>query len=371
MKLSKKEIKFLSSSFQVESPLSIFANINDAPDGSEYQSLLAKGVIVGDSYNPEDLNLLMMLTNPSRCARFILQNSFFLIEKYTYRVGNDLILAQNNEGEMDFEILSDTSEISIKLSDVLGMSRISTSDISDVFTPGEMTVTLAMIDISRKRNMLSYADAPVNNTAMTVDTINAEIASPYKNGLVEIFLKNYKLAAPRPEHTLTLLESLVKKGVVQYNGGYTLSTNYDHFAHNFLIPESIVMYETMDLLPNGEVAVVARVAITAGLHEIITFLFDGDLVEINTVSAAQLLTNIEDFMSCPEIKAVSIPSSENVTPVPAVQTTVSPAVTEQVAVQPTAQTLVQPATQDDGTWVCQCSKVNTGNFCASCGSKKP
>lgn len=371
MKLSKKEIKFLSSSFQVESPLSIFANINDAPDGSEYQSLLAKGVIVGDSYNPEDLNLLMMLAKPSRCARFILQNSFFVIEKYTYRVGDSLILAQNNEGEMDFEILNDTSEISIKLSDVLGMSRISTSDISEVFTPGEMTVTLAMIDISRKRNMLSYADAAVNDVPLTVDTINHEISSSYKNGLLDIFIKNYKLSAPQPEHTLTLLESLVKKGVVQYNGGYTLSPNYDHFAHNFLIPESIVMYEAMDLLPDGEVAVIARVAITAGLHEIITFLYDGELVEVSTVSAAQLLTNIEEFMSCPEIKAVSIPSTEAVTPAPASQNAVPPTVPEQVATQTAAQPIVQSNIQDDGTWSCQCGKVNTGNFCASCGSKRP
>ena len=357
MKLSKKEIKYLSSSFQAQSPMSIFANIEDTPDGSEYQSLIAKGIIIGDKYEQQALDLLMLLAKPERCARFIHQNSFFLVEKYTYRVGNQLILAENNEGVLEFSKLADISELSLKFSELFGMSRIVTSDIQEFFTPGEILVVLAIVDILRKRQLTSYVKLPVSLSPLTVDDIQAEFAGAYENGLVEIFLKNYKQTAPEPQQLNAYLDSLIKKNVVSNRDGFALNGEYAKFAQNFLIPESITMYEAMDLQENGEVAVMGRVVITAGLHEIVSFLFDGSLVEFNTISAGQLLTNIEDFMSCPEMKQVISTTTTAPTPSPSV-----PAMAQPAAV-------AQPMKTAD--WVCRCGISNTGNFCASCGNPKP
>ncbi|MHB1484736.1 MAG: hypothetical protein ACYCYI_08735 [Saccharofermentanales bacterium] len=356
MKLSKKEIKYLSSSFQAQSPMSIFANIEDTPDGSEYQSLVNKGIIIGDKYEPKALELLMLLAKPEKCARFIYQNSYFIVEKYTYRVGDQLVLAENNEGEFEFSRLADISELSLKFSELFGMSGFVTSDIQEIFTPGEIEVVLAMVDISRKKQLASYVKMPVSQLPVTADDIISELASGYENGLVEIFLKNYKQKAPEPHQINAYLDSLIVKNVVSKKDGYSLNSEYAKFARSFLIPESITMYEAMDLQDNGEVAVIGRVVITAGLHEIVSFLFDGSLVEFNTISATQLLTNIEDFMSCPEMKQEI--------PAPAAAPAPSPAVPAMAPQSAVAQPMQTPE------WICPCGRSNTGNFCANCGKSK-
>lgn len=372
MKLTKKEIKFLATSFQPQTPMSIFANINDLPDGSEYQSLVDKGIIEGNAYNASALNLLMLLTKPERCSRLIIQNSFYLIEKYTYRVGDTLVLAENNEGVLDFEILSDPSEIGIKLSEFFGMSRIATADIDEIFTTGELLVLLAMIDITRQKSLIAYADTAekvdIFPISFTSQSINTALTSGYKNGLVEIFLKNYKQVLPQAGQLDMILQSLVQKGVVIMNGGYQLSKAYEHFGRNFLIPESITMYEAMSMLEGGEVAAIARVCVTAGINDILTMLFDGEQVLVKTVSSAQLITNIEEFMSCPEIKNQE---ADKVVP-PAQPTIAVPTPTAPMTPPPVnVAAHTSHSTPSNNNWTCHCGRENTGNFCAGCGSKRP
>lgn len=380
MKLSKKEIKYLSSSFQVESPLSIFANIQDTPDGSEYQSLVSKGVIVGNAYNPKDLEILMLLTKPQRCARFVLQNSFAVVEKYTYRIGDKLILAENNQGELDFTPITDITDVSVRLSEVFGMSKLVTATINDVFTLDELLVVLAMVDIIRKRQLSSYADLPVHEAALTEEEVRQEFQKNYKNGFVELICKNYSKSIPEPGHIPTLLRSLVSKKVLEQKDGYVFNKEYENFARNFLILESIAMYETMEMLPNGEAAALSRVAVTAGLHEIVTFLFDGEYIEMQTVSGSQLLTNIEDFLLCPAFikaepaapapapAAAPAPTPAAAAPAPAPAATMTPPPVQAAA--PASQT--PPVTQaQPNTWTCSCGRVNTGKFCSACGKMRP
>ncbi|MFA7206591.1 MAG: hypothetical protein WC102_09715, partial [Saccharofermentanales bacterium] len=120
---------------------------------------------------------------------------------------------------------------------------------------------------------------------------------------------------------------------------------------------TLCFYEAFAILPAGEVATMAKLAASAGKNDILALFYDGDVVQFNTISAVQLLYNIEAIMSCPEF----IPPAEPIVPPAPAPTATAPATASQAP-------SVQAA---PGSWTCSCGRVNTGNFCAACGSRKP
>jgi len=352
MRLSKKEIKYLSASFQNATNLSLFKNIDADVDGTEYQSLTEKGIIVGNAYNPESLEILMILSSTEKSSRFIVQNPFFIVEKYTYRVGDKLILAENYDGELEFSYLEDVNEISIKLSEVFGMSKIVNTEISEVLTPDEMVVVYSIIDLVRIIQLRNYAGGNTEKVYFSEAEIIEQLNSDYKNGFAQVFISNYNYTIPENYKISGILDSLENKGAVKKESGYSLVGEYLKFANNFLIIESISMYESFEIQTDGEIATAAKLVISSGLHNIVAMYFDGDFVEFDTVSAKQLLFNIEDFMKCPGFEK----QSEKL---PDVNPEKLPDQNTQVVAQST-------------DWFCQkCGKENSGKFCAGCGTPKP
>lgn len=343
MKLTKNEIKFLSQSFTANTPISVFANIDGELDGTEYQALVDKKVIAGNSYSDEALQILTILANPQSGARFLGQTPNYIVEKYTYRMGDKLVLSENDEGTLNFSIIDDVTTLSANFSEIFGLSAIATTSIEEVFTPGEMTVILAMADIIRRNKIAEYADVKIEEKGISIEDIQSETKGVYKNGLTGMYLKNYRFDPPSSDSVNKGVQSLVERGLINEGANYTLSEDFINFAKNFLIIDTIAFYETFSILPSGEISTLARLATSAGKNDILAIMYDGDDVQMNTISAIQLLYNIEAVMSCPEFE--------------------KPQEDEPIQEEPPAV--------DPNTWTCACGRVNTGNFCASCGSKKP
>lgn len=349
MRLSKKEIKYLSASFQNSTNLSLFKNIEADVDGTEYKSLVEKGIIVGNAYETKALEILMLLSSVVRSSRFIVQNPFFIVEKYTYSAGDKLILAENYEGELEFSYLEDINEISIKLSEIFGMSKIVNTEINEVFTPDEMVVLYSVIDMVRIAALKNYAGDDNKKFNFSEEEITGQLNSDYKNGFAQVFTSNYNYIIPDNLKISGILDSLANKGAIKKESEYSLEGEYLKFANNFLIIESISMYESFEIQSDGEIAAVAKLAISSGIHDIVAMYFDGEMVDFSTVSAKQLLFNIEDFMKCPEFEKKS----------------------EKQADEPLAEVANQQpkAVTKSGDWVCQkCGKQNSGKFCAGCGT---
>lgn len=357
MKLKKNEIKYLSQSFVPQTPLSVFGNIEASLDGSEYQSLTDKGVIVGNAYSKEALEILTLLTGPQRGARFLAQTPNYIVEKYSYKTGDKTVLSENHEGELEFSVMADTTLLSSKFTETFGVSAFSTTEIEDSFTPEEMTALFALTDLLRKDLLAKYADFKQTEARYSEEAVLKEVSGDYRNGLKGMFLKNYRLEIPGANEIRNALASLEKREIVSNSGGYTLKGEYRRFAENFLVMDTICFYEAFAILPAGEVATMAKLAASAGKNDILALFYDGDVVQFNTISAVQLLYNIEAIMSCPEF----IPPAEPIVPPAPAPTATAPATASQAP-------SVQAA---PGSWTCSCGRVNTGNFCAACGSRKP
>lgn len=371
MKLTKSEIKYLSTSFVPQTPISIFANIEAQLDSTEYQSLAAKGVIVGNAYSHEALEMLTLLARPDKGARFLAQTPDFIVEKYTYRIGDKLILAENDDGVLEFTQVDGVTALASRFTEAFGMSGYGSTEIELILTSGEMTVFFAFTDLHRKRQLAEYAGIQTDTRGFSAEAAIAEIGSDYKNGLTGLFLKNYRLAAPSPDDVRRICALLVSKGIIADAGGYKLTGQYEHFARTFLIIETIAMVEAFGMLPGGEVATVSRIAASAGKNEAIAILYDGDVVQMNTTSPLQMLINIEAFMSCPSFeKPPAAPVPAPAAPVYAAPAPAAPAAYAAPAAV-SAIPFAAPPTAAPGTWTCSCGRVNTRNFCAGCGSQKP
>ncbi len=365
MKLKKNEIKYLSQSFASRSALSVFSNIEAATDGSEYQSLVDKGVIVGNAYSKEALEILTLLTGPERSSRFLAQTPNYIVEKYTYKAGDKMILSENNEGELDFSLIEDTTLLSSKFTETFGVSALTTTELEEVFTPAEMTVFFALADLTRKACIAKYADLGSASGGYDEGEVAAEIKGDYKNGLKGMFLKNYRLDAPDTAEIKGALDALVSREIAALNGRYSLKGEFARFAENFLVIDTISFYEAFSTLPSGEIATMAKLAASAGKNDLLALFYDGDVVQFNTISAIQLLYNIEAVMSCPEF---IMPVEAAPAPVAA---TAAPVAPPPPAPAGAPQAAAPQATAAPANWTCSCGRVNTGNFCAACGSRKP
>ena len=358
MNLTAKEIAFLAPSFTQTTPLSLFSNIKVETDGTEYDKLVQKGIIKGSGYDPQALEILLQIASPKRCARLVTKNAFFILEKYTYWNDGKLVLAENKGGEFVFRKITDFHDMSIGLSEIFSMSSIKTAEVSVVLPDAEMLVLLAVMDIYRKNTLLDYAGDAKPVMAISQKEVLEEAAKGFKNGLVKIITNNYNYRMPDARDIPGLLERLAEQKCLTMDGGYRLAADYELLAKNFLIPDTVVQYDALEVMPNGDVPLDGGLSVTAGIHDIITFAFNKDTIGLYSFSAFQMLTAIEKTLSCPKLmeeeKEIPPPPVQTA-PLPPVQTTPSP---------------VPAASAPAGTWQCSCGRVNKGNFCAACGKHR-
>jgi len=338
MKLTRKEIGHFALEYKDATAISIFTNINDTPDGSEKASLADKGILQGDKCNQEASEMLSILAKAKKSTRLLLQNPDCIVEKYSYRDGDKLVLAENDNGELNFSMPEDFSDVVVNVSEFIGMSKITSSNISLILSPDEMILLLALVDCYRKRFLQDYSEMPEpRKNVLKLDLIK-ELEFGFKNGITQILVKNYNFIMPDKDKLDPIINSLVDKKLVIDKNGYRLNEEFEYIAKKFLILETLLMYETFTIKEDNSVLAVGRVCFSAGIHNLMSFMFDGENIQLDTVSGLQLVTNIEDFLMCPDVEDS----------------------TEEVESQ-----------TNDNTWKCSCGEKSDTNFCPKCGNKRP
>ena len=300
MKLNKKEIVYLAEAFSTENPLSLFSNMKSQLDGTEAATLEEKGVIRGGKLTEEWEAAFEVIRNPERCARLILKDNSLLVEKYAYKTGDKIVLAENEQGEMLVSVPENFNQVIMALSEFTGMSNIASSDMG-VFLPiDEALVLLSMMDLCRKNELLSFLDEKSDGKYSLSDVSN-QLGNPAKNSLTKMLKSNYNLDSPKQETEL-ILGKLIEKGIVGFNGGYSLLAEYEAAARSFLIPETLVMLEAFQINSEGRVITAGALCVTAGVKTIISFVFAGDEIEISSITGSYLLKIIENFLNCPVLE---------------------------------------------------------------------
>ncbi|KJS21670.1 MAG: hypothetical protein VR72_09235 [Clostridiaceae bacterium BRH_c20a] len=301
MKLTTREIAFLAKDFPKKTDISLFANINEPLDGSEERNLTDKGIYKDGKLTGEAKKILEIVANAKRCTRLILRDGLIYVEKYTYKVDDKIVMAENDAGEMVFSIPDNFNKTIYEVSEFIGMSKIKTADIEILLSADEMLVILAMVDIYRKKVLLTYQGQGISGETITLADISKQLEKPAPNSLVQMLKKNYKYTEPEEGKVKEIMESLIAKECAISEDGYVLTSEYAIFAKNFLIPETIIMIENFNLNKNNEMVVAGGLGVCAGIKDNLTFIFGINEIELTSASGFQMLQMIENFLKCPEI----------------------------------------------------------------------
>lgn len=301
MKLSLKEIAFLAKSFQTVTPISLFANIDEECDGSEGKSLAENGIYKDAAFISPAKEIFDVVAGATRCTRFVLNDNVFLVEKTSYRSNDMLALAENVNGELELNLVDNLGDAMVQVSEFTGVSPLKNADISIELPPDQMLTLLAMVDIYRKKSLLAYVGQENASQSITIVEIAEQLSAPSPNSLVGMLKNNYNYSIPETENNQKILDKLIEKNIAAYHNGYLFSEEYAFFANNFLIPETAIILEALNILKDGEIAATTALCVCAGIRDIVMFSFGTDQIELSSLSGIQLLEIIEDFLKCPEI----------------------------------------------------------------------
>lgn len=300
IKLTPKEISFLSQVFSEKNQIGLFSNIETLTDGTEQKSLDEKGIYKDGKLPDPVMEILRVAAKPEKCTRLILKGSSYVVEKYTYKSDELIVLAENDGGEMLFSVPENFDKILIELSEFTGMSNIKTAGIEALLPADEALVLLAMIDISRKNALLSYAGHETPDV-ITFKEIRQQLDEPAKNSLVRMLVNNYNYSLPKIDSTKNILDSLVAKNIAVLRNGYVLAKDYAILGSSFLIPDTLTIIETFNTRDDNQLATAGILCVSAGLHEVLSFIFSEDEIEISTITGSYMLKIIENFLKCPDI----------------------------------------------------------------------
>lgn len=300
MRLTKNELSYLGKIYQSTNPLALFSGVKETLRGDEEKTLEEKGVLKGGTPTREAQKLLGTAAEPQKCTRLVLKDGVYFIEKYAYKTKDGYVLAENDGGDVVFSQQQQMDEILFQLSQWVGISDFRTADMEAALPNDELLVFLAMTDIRRENELLSYLGTEAGNT-ISFTRIREQLENPRKGSLVSILTGHYSFSVPKAEDTKKILDRLAAKKITDFHSGYTLVGPYEEFARNFLIPQAIVMLETFNLTEKKEVLGAGVLCIWAGMREIISLVFREGEVELASISGRQLLKMMEDFLNCPDV----------------------------------------------------------------------
>lgn len=300
MNISTSEISFLSELFPQSNKLSIFSNIKESVKGDEKDNLEKKGLLVEGKLSASANAILNILVTPNQSTRFVLRDSDCIIEKYSYKANDLLVISEVGVNELILSTEEKLEEILYTLSNWVGVSDIKSFDIQTELSYMESIVLMAIVDVYRQNALSQYLGQQVS-VSIAFSQIREQLEKPKPNSLVRMLINNYNFEIPALEKTKPILDILIQKNFIVFEKGFGLKEKYEDFAKNFLIPKTIIMMETFNLLENNEITGASVLALCAGLHEIITFSFNNQGIELCSISANQLMKMSEDFLRCPQI----------------------------------------------------------------------
>lgn len=301
MKLTVKEISFLAKLYDNKTKVSLFANINSTLDGTEEKSLIEKGVYNNGTLTEAAKQMLDTVAHAEKCSRVMLKDNFYIIEKYAYKYADDVVLVENQNGDMIFSMPSGFAKNIGEISEFTGMSKIKTADIEILLPSDEMMVLVAVMDIYRRNVLCSYIGQEKMQQEISIAQITQQLNESISNSLVKMLKNNYNYTAPDDKDIKQLLEKLAGKKCVIFENNYKLTAEYEFFAANFLIPETILTLEALNLNSTNEVVWAGALCICAGVKDVASFIFSKNEIEIASISGMQMLQMAENFLSCPDV----------------------------------------------------------------------
>jgi hypothetical protein len=299
MKLSLNEISYISSKLEKVSDISLFANVSAVENGTEEISLLEKGVMDEGILMPQSKDMIDLVATAKSCARVILRDPLFVIEKYSYRRGDEYALVENDGGDMVFSAVSGFSGVKDSLRSFIGESEFRTADVDMKLRSSHFITYMALIDHHRFSSMKEYmGDGPLYGA--TDKSLLDEMNKPRPNSLAHMMVKQYGFKLPTIDEIKASIGVLEEMGCVVTKDGVLLSGDHALMAGGVLIPEWLLMMESVRVDEKDELSAASGLCISAGVRDSILLTFTGEEVEVSTVSTAELLDLVEAYMMCPE-----------------------------------------------------------------------
>lgn len=307
MQLSPTEITYLAGVFDAVNPLSPFVNNKKTPEGSEEATLTEKGVLEAGRLTAAAEALLAPMATPDRCARMVLQKPFCLLEKYTYRTGDKLTLAESDGSGLVITALeADAGPVVDVLDDFVSHSAVKTARFQLTLPASAAMVLLACIDLCRMRALEAYRTGGSVSLTFTPEDILSQLGAGFVNGLAFGLAGNCGVEPPRGERLPDLLATLTAAGCIEEGeaGSLKLTAEYLLFARSFLLYDSLLLLEAFQLTGENKVAASFELIFMSGMHDNISLALGPEGFEIAALSGDELRGRIRETLDCPAFGAV-------------------------------------------------------------------
>lgn len=298
MKLTKNELVYLSDFYPEASSISLLSTLKTEKNGKEEESLKNKGILVDGKLSKEAKEVFDVVAGANHASRLLVRDGLTYLEKYTYRVGETIVVVENEGEEMDLNILEDLATIGFDVSQYVGLSSRKTTGIEIMFSIEETMAFFVLVDLYREYSLKSYLGEDVPD-AVSLEAMKNHMDKRGDSSLVDLFRVNFGYQTP--DSLEKTLESLVDKEYLTKEKDYRLAGEYALFAKSFLIPGVMILIESFSIAPDQTLLVGGGMGLVAGVCDQCFILADQEEVEVKAVAGLEMVQTLEGFLLCPEL----------------------------------------------------------------------
>lgn len=298
MKLTKNELVYLADFYPQASSISLLSTVKVEKNGREEDTLNKKGILIDGVITKEAKELLDVVAGANHASRLVVRDALTYLEKYTYRVGETIVVVENEGSEMDFSILEDLGAIGFDVSQYVGLSSRKTTGIEVNFSVEETMAFFALVDIYREYSLKSYLGEDVPD-AVSLKAMKEHIEKTGDSSLVDLFRVNFGYQPPTSLDKI--MENLIKKECVTKDKDYRLAGEYALFAKSFLVPSTMILIESFSIGSDQALLVGGGLGLVAGVCDQCFILADQEEAEVKAVAGLEMVQTLEGFLLCPEL----------------------------------------------------------------------
>ena len=262
MKLTKNELVYLADFYPQASSISLLSTVKVEKNGREEDTLNKKGILIDGVITKEAKELLDVVAGANHASRLVVRDALTYLEKYTYRVGETIVVVENEGSEMDFSILEDLGAIGFDVSQYVGLSSRKTTGIEVNFSVEETMAFFALVDIYREYSLKSYLGEDVPD-AVSLKVMKDHMEKTGDSSLVDLFRVNFGYQPPTSLDKI--MENLIKKECVTKDKDYRLAGEYALFAKSFLVPSTMILIESFSIGSDQALLVGGGLGLVAGV----------------------------------------------------------------------------------------------------------
>ena len=298
MKLTKNELVYLADFYPEASSISLLSTVKVEKNGREEDTLNKKGILIDGVITKEAKELLDVVAGANHASRLVVRDALTYLEKYTYRVGETIVVVENEGSEMDFSILEDLGAIGFDVSQYVGLSSRKTTGIEVNFSVEETMAFFALVDIYREYSLKSYLGEDVPD-AVSLKAMKDHMEKTGDSSLVDLFRVNFGYQPPTSLDKI--MENLIKKECVTKDKDYRLAGEYALFAKSFLVPSTMILIESFSIGSDQALLVGGGLGLVAGVCDQCFILADQEEAEVKAVAGLEMVQTLEGFLLCPEL----------------------------------------------------------------------